>query len=585
MWLSRIRNMHSESGGQALIFVTLILFTMIALLALTINVGHRVASKIEMQNAADAAAMSGGIWIARGLNLTSILNVSMTEALAFIIFFEAVKKGNDILPVAYGAAYGVASACSAIPFIGAACAVWLANLNRISPGGIQTFRDQTNRIADKAIDLLWKTMDFIRSAEDAVKVTGAIAPAEALRIGELNGAAQFPLFLPLKAELPVKEGTFKDLCEPTREDGGGAGYKNFLCFEGGALAMPITRSPYIKVKEAFRLMWLLIPPFPDTGPLLPPIASIYGFLVDAAFDSVCGSGKGTVEIERDTSSCSECQQKGGSDVQWAGQRIRVENGSTNPNDPPKAGFEDDEKKENLGRVPGNADRPEPFFVPDRLIGYQKVQTAPDLTDPSKPSGCKWFRIDTQSVPKTDANGNIVRDNKGRTVFETATFRTEWVLFSCKFKQTEKVSVTRPDGRPKPKPLVIDPDWVKQSEYLALTRKKVTDKVAYTGLVRAGTREKIAIGPVTTTEAPGAPSLPDFKRGETVKFGKQGQESEKETLSLAQVKVYNSTGADLFNQDWRVRLVPFDPNGLKSDVSQLLTQIPLIKDAAGALIVH
>jgi hypothetical protein len=55
--------------------------------------------------------------------------------------------------------------------------------------------------------------------------------------------------------------------------------------------------------------------------------------------------------------------------------------------------------------------------------------------------------------------------------------------------------------------------------------------------------------------------------------------------VAQVKVYNATGADLFNQDWRVRLVPVNLGGLNTDVTQFLNQYPVFNDALGLFLSH
>ena len=89
LFFHRLNRLHEDRGGQAIVFVALVLFVLICFFALTINVGHRITGKVEMQNAADAAVMSGAIWHARGLNLISVMNVGMTECFALIIMFKA----------------------------------------------------------------------------------------------------------------------------------------------------------------------------------------------------------------------------------------------------------------------------------------------------------------------------------------------------------------------------------------------------------------------------------------------------------------------------------------------------------------
>ena len=89
---NRLHSAHNDQGGQTLIFIAIVMFALVCFFALVINVGDRVTAKVEMQNAADAAVMAGGIWNARGMNMISILNVGMTECLAFILFLRAFKR-------------------------------------------------------------------------------------------------------------------------------------------------------------------------------------------------------------------------------------------------------------------------------------------------------------------------------------------------------------------------------------------------------------------------------------------------------------------------------------------------------------
>src|ERR1019366_3947839 len=55
-----------------------------------VNTGRQIARKVEMQNAADAAAVSSAVWIARGMNIVSMDNVGMTEALGLVANLQAM---------------------------------------------------------------------------------------------------------------------------------------------------------------------------------------------------------------------------------------------------------------------------------------------------------------------------------------------------------------------------------------------------------------------------------------------------------------------------------------------------------------
>ena len=67
--------------GQTSLFMALFIFTMIIMFAFTTNIGMLVHAKINLQNAADAAAYSGAAVQARQLTAAGYLNWEMRRAL------------------------------------------------------------------------------------------------------------------------------------------------------------------------------------------------------------------------------------------------------------------------------------------------------------------------------------------------------------------------------------------------------------------------------------------------------------------------------------------------------------------------
>jgi hypothetical protein len=67
--------------GQVLVFAAALMIGIFMLALLVVNFGGLIAMKIHMQNAADSAAMEGGIWYARSLNILSLSNKILAAAM------------------------------------------------------------------------------------------------------------------------------------------------------------------------------------------------------------------------------------------------------------------------------------------------------------------------------------------------------------------------------------------------------------------------------------------------------------------------------------------------------------------------
>ena len=271
---NRLHSTHDDQGGQTLIFIAIVMFALVAFFALVVNVGDRVTAKVELQNAADAAVMAGGIWNARGMNMISILNVGMTECLAFIIFFKAFDKTYIATEIAIKVNLAAAEAMIAIgnaPYMQAlkiAGEIWKKCLELVEKISLKMIAKPMNKIMKKLTKKdkgLWQVMKVLQKFELGIKRSAPIFGAyEANRIAELNGAdplvdvagfSYTAIFFPADpfSGLPVKKGVFKDLCPPTTK--GGPGYKNFLCWDSAlGMKVPLTGIP---VREVFTTGWTL----------------------------------------------------------------------------------------------------------------------------------------------------------------------------------------------------------------------------------------------------------------------------------------------------------------------------------------
>ncbi len=78
------------SRGAIMVITLLALVLLAALVFYIFNVGHHVAKRVETQNAADNAALSGGRWMARSFNTVASNNVEMARLIALAGVLDAV---------------------------------------------------------------------------------------------------------------------------------------------------------------------------------------------------------------------------------------------------------------------------------------------------------------------------------------------------------------------------------------------------------------------------------------------------------------------------------------------------------------
>lgn len=258
------RCFYSDNDGNAMIFVVLVLFTMVCFFVFTIHVGQRFTNKIEMQNAADAAAISGAVWKARGFNLISILNVSMSECLALIIMFMAFDSTVEYTKIALPINKMMADSCYY-------CRAWseCLRIQKIFLDSVLVNLNQAMKKLWESPKILWELMKALKTLSNTVSyMTNVMSYLDASTIARLNGAdALFETSLdntvfggliphavlwPYQANLPVKDGSFKtDLCHHTWH--GGDGYDNYLCYDD-ALDLDIGG---IEVDLFLEMIWFL----------------------------------------------------------------------------------------------------------------------------------------------------------------------------------------------------------------------------------------------------------------------------------------------------------------------------------------
>mgnify|MGYP005836715951 CR=1 FL=1 len=86
--------LHRAQAGTISIVSVFATMLLTMLLGMVMNVGRQVDGKIRMQNAADAAAYSGSVVLARGMNTLAFSNHLLCEVFAITAFLREARDGN-----------------------------------------------------------------------------------------------------------------------------------------------------------------------------------------------------------------------------------------------------------------------------------------------------------------------------------------------------------------------------------------------------------------------------------------------------------------------------------------------------------
>jgi hypothetical protein len=86
--------LHRNEQGVMSIFAVFSVLVFTMLLGMVMNVGRHADVKIRMQNAADAAAYSGGITLARAMNTLAFTNHLLCEVFALTAFYQEAQPSS-----------------------------------------------------------------------------------------------------------------------------------------------------------------------------------------------------------------------------------------------------------------------------------------------------------------------------------------------------------------------------------------------------------------------------------------------------------------------------------------------------------
>jgi hypothetical protein len=90
-------SLHKDQSGRISIFFVFGSLAFIFLIALIYNTAYQSIRKIQMQGAADAAAIAGGAQAGRDLNDIANNNNTMSELLTVMIVFRSLLQTVEVI--------------------------------------------------------------------------------------------------------------------------------------------------------------------------------------------------------------------------------------------------------------------------------------------------------------------------------------------------------------------------------------------------------------------------------------------------------------------------------------------------------
>ena len=518
------RRLHRDEGGQISFLAVFGAVAFVSLLGLVMTTGDQVTVKMRMQDTVDAAALSGGAWIARGLNITSAFNVVQTQLVGGAILLNALAStlewAQPIVQLqnkAYLACMGtlLGAAICAIPY--AITTAQLFVLRGLVPL-VRNLANKLSRCDDGAFWVVAKALEWVNRAVKASFFVLALAETES--VAAANGASVAvlvpgPVFhgdVGLDSfTLPTRRVPFSAHCDPMQRGSPATRERGYHLL----LGYSVNKGPYRLGRERLAVISSLVTGFPPVGWALLP------FLAEAQKRTLCtGEDWSPIEFDIETvaDSIEECQALGG-EAQWTRTVIR-----SRPFDEPLPdpdGFFDSK----MPPPPEGASEEE---IRERMEALQRDPDIASVSTSSRWESCDWRPPDGER--QLSSREILVSEEPPNVDYEYTL--VVWTLGETKVEKEQQFDKDPAGGqcRLKPQPYLLDDDD-DALRYLA---------IAYRPNRRIFFRR---------------PESPPSRSGEAGERGLWARPlvDPPALFTYAQIEVYNGISNDTYTQDWRVRL--------------------------------
>lgn len=158
-------SLHNDQSGRISIFFVLSSIAFIFLIALIYNTASQSIRKIQMQGAADAAAIAGGTQAGRDLNDIANNNNTMSELLTVMIVFRSLLQTVEVMRDELYAA----SAAAAISIVGLEAAPGLFQAGRALDSVAKVLRPIDKALSDQSRGAGWIAMKLLDDLNVGIK--------------------------------------------------------------------------------------------------------------------------------------------------------------------------------------------------------------------------------------------------------------------------------------------------------------------------------------------------------------------------------------------------------------------------------
>lgn len=202
-------SLHGDERGAISMFFVFGLLALVLLFGVLFDTAKQTTRKVEMQGAADASAVAGGAYVARGMNLIVFNNCGMADILAVMVtvhsYLMALNYTNVIT-------LAICAGLESNPFTAAFGAAWQTAWE-VYYNIAHPIAEEVDNFLSGSSGLGWDLMKTIDGINQVLKETiGPVAALHAIEFATDNGAdRQFLLpqksdLLPNVPSLPIDRG-------------------------------------------------------------------------------------------------------------------------------------------------------------------------------------------------------------------------------------------------------------------------------------------------------------------------------------------------------------------------------------------